>query len=58
MGFKEELPIFLIFFLSHVSNILFALIGNFREIIWLHLLAASVQAALILFISGGKSLII
>jgi hypothetical protein len=50
ISFKEEYPIFLIFFVSHASNIIFALIGNFREIIWLQLLAAFIQSALILFI--------
>lgn len=50
MSFKEELPVFLIFFVSHASNILFALIGNFREILWLQFLTASVQSILILFI--------
>jgi hypothetical protein len=50
ISFKEELPVFLIFFISHTSNILFALIGNFREILWLQFLTASVQSGLILFI--------
>jgi hypothetical protein len=57
MSFKEELPVFLIFFVSHASNILFALIGNFHEILWLQFLTASVQSGLILFIYfRGKQL--
>jgi hypothetical protein len=50
ISFKEELPIFLIFFVSHASNILFALIGNYWEILWLQFLAAIIQSGLILFI--------
>jgi hypothetical protein len=57
MSFKEELPVFLIFFVSHASNILFALIGNFREILWLQFLTVSVKSGLILFIYfRGKQL--
>ena len=50
LSFKDDLPIFLVFTVSHISNIIFALIGGFYEILWLQILAASVQLGLIFLI--------
>lgn len=50
LSFKDDLPIFLVFTASHISNIFFALIGGFYEILWLQILAASVQLGLIFLI--------
>lgn len=50
LSFKDDLPIFLVFTASHISNIIFALIGGFYEILWLQILAASVQLGLIFLI--------
>jgi len=50
LSFKDDLPIFLVFTVSHISNIIFALIGGFYEILWLQILAAVVQLGLIFLI--------
>lgn len=47
---KDDLPVYLVFTVSHVSNILFACIGGYYEIIPLQVLAAALQLLLILFI--------
>jgi hypothetical protein len=55
LTFKDNMPVFVVFIASHVSNIVFALIGGFYEILWLQVLAASVEISLILFIyARGK----
>ena len=50
LSFRDDLPIFLVFTAGHISNIIFALIGGYYEILWLQILAALVQLGLILLI--------
>ena len=50
LSFADDVPIFLVFAVSHASNIIFTLIGGYYEILWLQILAAAVQLTLILFI--------
>ena len=57
LSFREDMPVFVVFITSHVSNIVFALIGGFYEILWLQILAAAVEIGLILFIAArGRAL--
>lgn len=57
LSFREDMPVFVVFITSHVSNIAFALVGGFYGILWLQLLAAAVEIGLILFIAArGKTL--
>lgn len=48
--FKSEYPIFLVLLGFHLSDITFALIGGFYEILWLEFLITTIQWGLILFI--------
>ena len=45
----NDLPIFIVPTVLHVSDILFSVIGGFNEILWLVLLASFAQTALLLF---------
>ena len=57
LRFKDDVPVFLVFAVSHASNIIFALAGGFYEILWLQILAATVHLSLIAFIYfRGRSL--
>ena len=50
LSFRDDVPVFLVFTVSHVSNIVFAAAGGYYEILWLQILAAAVQIGLIYFI--------
>lgn len=50
LSFADDIPIFLVFAVSHAFNIIFALIGGYYEILWLQILTAAAQITLILFI--------
>jgi hypothetical protein len=56
LSFKEDLPVFLVIFLFHLSDILFALVGGYFEILWLVLLASVVHWTLLgwIYLSGRK----
>jgi hypothetical protein len=45
----DDLPIFIVPTVLHVSDILFTVFGGFHEILWIVLLASFVQTALLLF---------
>jgi hypothetical protein len=45
----DDLPIFVVPTVLHLSDILFTLIGGFTEILWIVLLASFVQSAFLLF---------
>jgi len=45
----DDLPIFIVPTVLHLSDILFTLIGGYSEILWIVLLASFVQTALLLF---------
>jgi hypothetical protein len=45
----DDLPIFIVPIVLHVSDILFTVIGGYNEILWLVLLASFAQTALLLF---------
>lgn len=50
LSFTDDVPVFLVFAVSHASNIVFALIGGYYDILWLQILAAAAQTALILLV--------
>ena len=57
LSFREDMPVFVVFITSHVSNVVFALAGGFYQILWLQILAAVVEIGLILFIAArGRAL--
>ena len=57
LSFREDMPVFVVFIVSHVSNIIFALAGGFYGILWLQLLAATVEIGFILFVTvRGRAL--
>jgi hypothetical protein len=57
LSFADDAPIFLVFAVIHVSNIIFALIGGYHEILWLQILAGVTQISLILLVYiRGKGL--
>jgi hypothetical protein len=46
---KEDLPIFIFPTVLHLSDILFTILGGFTEILWIVLLASTVQSAFLWF---------
>ena len=45
----DELPVFIVPTILHISDIIFTLLGGFNEILWIVLLASAAQTALLLF---------
>lgn len=45
----EDLPVFLVPTVLHLSDIVFTLVGGFSEIVWIVLLASGVQSAFLAF---------
>jgi len=56
LSFKQDLPVFLVIGLFHLSDILFTLAGGYSEILWLVLLASAVHWTLLgwIYSSGRK----
>jgi len=52
---REDLPIFIVPTVLHLSDILFTLIGGFSEILWIVLLASLAQTALLLYAYLNRS---
>lgn len=46
----DDLPVFIVPTVLHISDIVFTLIGGFREILWIVLLASALQTSLLAFI--------
>jgi len=46
----NDLPIFVVPTVLHLSDILFTVIGEYREILWIVLLVSFVQSALLLLV--------
>ena len=45
----EDLPVFIVPTVLHLSDIIFTLVGGFTEILWIVLLASAAQTVLLLF---------
>jgi len=56
LSLKEDLPVFAVIGLFHLSDILFTLVGGYTEILWLVLLASAVHWALLgwIYAAGRK----
>jgi hypothetical protein len=46
---KDDLPLFIVPTVLHLSDIVFTILGGFTEILWIVLLASAVQTGLLLF---------
>ena len=46
---QEDLPVFIVPTVLHLSDIVFTIIGGFTEILWIVLLASAIQTALLVF---------
>ena len=46
---REDLPVFIVPTVLHLSYILFTILGGFTEILWIVLLASAIQTALLVF---------
>ena len=57
ISLKDDLPVFVVIGLFHLSDILFTIAGGYNEILWLVLLASSVHLALLglIYYAGRKA---
>jgi hypothetical protein len=56
LSLKEDLPIFIVIGLFHLSDILFTVVGGYKEILWLVLLASAIHWLLLglIYLAGRK----
>jgi hypothetical protein len=56
--FRDNWPVFMVFTVFHVANIVFALVGGYVTILWVQLLAVAVQAEMVVAVwARGRGLV-